>query len=70
MPLYEIIYKSTGEVFLSGAFSLHHSFHKDSHPLRCLFLHLPGGVGVGTQGEPGSDVAQHGGHRLYIHAIL
>ena len=27
-------------------------------------------MGVGVQGEPGTVVAQHPGHRLYVHSIL
>ena len=41
-----------------------------AHGLGCLILLLPGGVGVGAQGEPGVKVPQHGGHRFYIYAIL
>ena len=58
--------------FPSGIFLsvLHDLLHEVPHGLGGLALFLPGGVGVGTQGEPGIEVAQHGGHRLYIHAIL
>ena len=49
---------------------LHHLFHEVSHLLRCLFLHLPGGVGVGAQGEPGIVVPRHGGHGFDVHAVL
>ena len=51
-------------------FSLHHFRHKVSHLLRCLFLHLPCGVGVGSQGEPCIVVSQHTGYCLHIHPIL
>ena len=58
--------------FLSGAFFLFLSnlFHKTAHSGGCLVLFLPGGVGVGAQGEPGVIVPQHGGHRLYVHTAL
>ena len=38
--------------------------------MRCLILLLAGGVGIGAQGEPCVVVAQHGGHRLDVHAVL
>ena len=59
--------------FLSGAFfvlSLQDLFHKVTHGLGSLVLFLPGGVGVGPQGEPGVEVAQHGGHCFHIHTVL
>ena len=58
--------------FLPGFFlsALHDLLYEVPHGLGGFVLFLPGGVGVGTQGEPGIEVAQHGGHRLYIHAIL
>ena len=49
---------------------LHHSFHEAAHLLRRLFLHLPCGVGVGAQGEPGIVVPRHGGHGFDVHAVL
>lgn len=49
---------------------LHHLCHKVAHGGCCLILLLPGGVGVGAEGEPGIIVAQHGGHSFYIHAVL
>ena len=54
-------------VFRSG---LHHLGHEASHGFCRLILHLPGGVGIGTQGEPRVVVAQHTGHSLDVHAIL
>ena len=57
--------------FLPGFFFvLHDLFHEVPHGLGGFVLLLPGGVGVGAQGEPGIEVPQHGGHRLYIHAVL
>ena len=58
--------------FLSGAFFLFLSnlFHKTAHSGGCLVLFLPGGVGVGPQGEPGVEVAQHGGYCFHIHTVL
>ena len=50
--------------FLSGffLFALHDLLHEVPHGLGGLVLLLPGGVGVGAQGEPGVEVAQHGGY--------
>ena len=45
-------------------------FHKAAHGGGCLVLFLPGGVGVGPQGEPGVEVAQHGGYCFHIHTVL
>lgn len=59
--------------FLSGVFfflSLQDLFHKVTHGLGSLVLFLPGGVGVGPQGEPGVEVAQHGGYCFHIHTVL
>ena len=59
--------------FLSGVFfflSLQDLFHKVTHGLGSLVLFLPGGVGVGPQGEPGVEVAQHGGHCFYVYTVL
>ncbi len=53
--------------FLSA---LHDLCHEAAHGGCCLVLLLPCGVGVGAEGEPGIIVAQHGGHRLYIHTVL
>ena len=44
--------------------------HEVPHGLRCLILLLAGGVGVCPQGESGIVMAQHGGHRFDIHAVL
>lgn len=41
-----------------------------AHGLGCLILLLPGGVGVGAQGEPGIVVPRHGGHGFDVHAVL
>ena len=59
--------------FLSGVFfflSLQDLFHKVTHGLGSLVLFLPGGVGVGPQGEPGVEVAKHGGYCFHIHTVL
>lgn len=56
---------------LSGFFTLLHDLaHEVSHGFSCLFLHLSGGVGIGSEGESGIVVAQHGGHRFDIHTVL
>ena len=59
--------------FLSGVFfflSLSDLLHEAAHSGGCLVLFLPGGVGVGPQGEPGVEVAQHGGYCFHIHTVL
>ena len=43
---------------------------KASHLCRCLLLYLVGGVGVGSEGEPGTAVPQHAGYGLYIDSVL
>ena len=53
--------------FLSGAFfflSLSNLLHEVAHGGSRLVLLLASGVGVGPQGKPGVEVAQHGGHRF------
>lgn len=49
---------------------LHDLLHEAAHGGCGLVLLLPGGVGVGAEGESGVVVAQHGGHSLDVHAIL
>ena len=49
---------------------LHDLGHEAAHGFRCLILHLPGGMGVGAQGEARVVVAQHTGDRLDIHPVL
>ena len=59
--------------FLSGAFfflPLQGLLQEAAHGGGCLALFLPGGVGVGPQGEPGVEVAQHGGYCFHIHTVL
>ena len=60
--------------FLSGFFItfsvLHDLCHKISHGLRRPILLLPGGVGVGTQGEARVVVPQHAADRFHIYAVL
>ena len=41
-----------------------------AHGLGGLVLLLPGGVGVGAQGEASVVVPQHGGHGFHVHAVL
>ena len=48
----------------------HHLAHEIPHGFRRLILHLPGGVGVGTQGEARIVVPQHTGDRFNIHSVL
>lgn len=51
-------------------FVLHDLLHEVSHGLGRFVLLLPGGVGVGAQGEAGIEVSQHGGDRFHVHAVL
>ena len=59
---------------LSGAFCClgvsHDLCHEVAHRLSCLILFLPGGVGVGSQGEARIIVPQHTANGFYIYAIL
>ena len=48
---------------------LSHLRHEVAHGLGGLVLLLAGGVGVGSQGESGIVMAQHGGHRLDVHTV-
>ena len=61
--------------FLPGVFGvagllLHHLGHEAAHGFRRLVLHLPGGVGIGAQGETRVIVPQHTGDRLDVHTVL
>ena len=61
--------------FLPGVFGIaglpsHDLRHEAAHGFRCLILHLPGGVGVGAQGEARIVVAQHTGDGLDVHTVL
>ena len=61
--------------FLPGIFGaigllLHDLRYKAAHGFRCLILHLPGGVGVGAEGEARVEVAQHTGDRHDVHTVL
>ena len=49
---------------------LHNLRHEAAHGLRCLILHLPGGVGVGAEREARVVMAQHTGDRLDVHTVL
>lgn len=42
-------------------------FHEAADLLRCTSLHIVGDMRIGIEGEPGAEVAQHTGQRLYIH---
>ena len=58
--------------FLSGAVFLFLSnlFHETAHGGGGFVLLPASGVGVGAQGEPGVEVAEHGGDSLYVHSAL
>ena len=57
--------------WLFSAFSaLHNLCHKISHSFRCSVLLLPGGVGVGAEGEARIIVPQHTADRFHVHAVL
>ena len=62
-------------VFLPGVFGsaglpLHDLGHEAAHGFRRLILHLPGGVGIGAEGEARIVVTQHTGDRLDIYPVL
>ena len=44
-------------------------FHEAADLLRRTSLHLVGDVRIGIQGKSGTEVAQHTGQGLHIHAI-
>ena len=59
--------------FLSGVFFflyLSDLLHEVAHGGSRLVLLLASGVGVGAQGEPGVEVAQHEGYCFHIHTVL
>ncbi len=47
-----------------------HLGHEGPHLLGGVVLSLSGGVGVSAEGKPRVVVAQHGGHRFCINAVL
>ena len=49
---------------------LHYLCHESAYGFRRLILHLPGGVGVGAEGEARVIGAQHTGNRLDVHPVL
>ena len=52
-------------IFLMFFFCSHHLCHETAHFLRGLLLHLPCGVGVGSQGEARVVVPEHGRGKSY-----
>ena len=60
--------------FLPGVFAafpaLHDLRHKIPHRLRRPVLLLPGGVGVGTEGEARVVVSQHTADRFHVYTVL
>ena len=56
--------------FRPGFFALHDLCHKIPHRFCRSVLLLPGGVGVGAEGEACVVVAQHTADRFHVHAIL
>ena len=57
-------------VLLFSAVVLHDLRHKIPHGFCSLILHLPGGVGVGAEGEARIVVSQHAANGLYVYAVL
>ena len=43
--------KFPAQRFFAAGLLLHDLCHEAAHGLRCLILHLPGGMGVGAEGE-------------------
>ena len=62
--------KLPAQCFGVAGLPLHDLSHEAAHGFRRLILHLPGGVGVGAEGESRVIVAQHTGDRLDVHPIL
>ena len=46
-------------LFVFSMMGLQDLCHKISHGLRCLILHLPGGMSIGSERESGIIVTQH-----------
>ena len=40
------------------------------HLLGCIPLGYRSDMGIGVQGEPSAEMAQHTGHRFHIHSVL
>ena len=59
-----------GALFCFPLRSLSHLRHEVTHGLGCLVLFLASSVGVGPQGKSCVVVAQNGGHRLDVYAVL
>ena len=58
-------------LILSDALLFSHDLrHEIAHLFGGAFLHLPCDVGVGAECESCVKVAEHAGHRFYVHAIL
>ena len=51
-------------------FWLHDLSHEVAHGFCCLILNLPGGVGVGAEGEACIVVAQHTADGFHVYAVL
>ena len=49
---------------------LHDLSHEIPHGFRSLILNLPGGVGVGAEGEAGIVVAQHTADGFDVYTVL
>ena len=49
---------------------LHDLCHEISHRLCRSILLLPGGVGIGAEGEARVVVSQHTADRFHIHSVL
>lgn len=57
-------------LFVLSVAWLHDLRHKIPHGFRYLVLHLPGGMGVGAEGEPCVVVAGHIADGFHVYAIL
>ena len=57
-------------VFLFSVMVLEDLCHKISHGFCRLILHLPGGVGVGAEGESSVVMPQHTANGFHVHSVL
>ena len=62
--------RSSNLLLWCSLISSHHLCHEAAHGLCGFVLLLPGGVGVGAQGETRVVVAQHAADGFDIHAVL
>ena len=57
-------------LFCGANFELEGLRHESAQLVRCLYLHLHGGVGIGVQSEASAIMPQHGRECFHIHTVL